>query len=49
MDKQLSFFESTNHDGHSSVKVAELSRRTDPSTSHEAAKRSRLANCNFCF
>ena len=40
MDKQLSFFESTNHDGHSSVKVAEtITRKTDSKTSRLAAEK----------
>ena len=40
MDKQLSFFESSNHDGNHSVKVAEaITRKTDPKTSRLAAEK----------
>ena len=49
MNKQLSFFETSNHDGNHSVKVAELSRRTDPSTSHEAAKKVKVSKLQLLF
>ena len=49
MNKQLSFFETSHHDGNHSVKVAELSRRTDPSASHEAAKKVKVSKLQLLF
>jgi len=49
VNKQLSFFETNHHDGNSSVKVNELSRRTDPSTSHEAAKKVKVSKLQLLF
>ena len=49
MNKQLSFFETSHHDGNHSVKVNELSRRTDPSTSLEAAKKVKVSKLQLLF